>query len=132
MIPQKQIPREIVNSYFTGLEKSGIKSLIEAYMPEPGSNRGYRAWQYILPVLLMLQAGGRHVEDLRQMRDDVGLREVIGLKKMPSLSTYGDWFRRMGRSKGLKCLKGIITKTVKKFLKAMPVDDAMPQFFGKI
>jgi len=44
-------------------------------MPEPGSNRGYRAWQYqyIEPILLMLIGGGRHIEELREIINDVHL-----------------------------------------------------------
>ena len=33
--------------------------------------------------MLMLNGGGRSLEDLRQIRDDHGLREVLELKRMP-------------------------------------------------
>lgn len=38
----------------------GIKEL----MPIHRANRGYRAWQYIEPIMMMLYGGGRHAEDL--------------------------------------------------------------------
>ena len=60
---------------------------VAAALPEPGSNRGYEAWAYIEPVVLMLAGGGRHIEDLREIRDDKALRQVVELRQMPSLST---------------------------------------------
>jgi len=47
----------------------------------------------------MLEGGGRHIEDLREIRDDEALRTMIGLSEMPSLSTYGDWLARTATSK---------------------------------
>lgn len=41
----------------------GIKKL----MPIHKANRGYRAWQYIEPIMMMLYGGGRHAEDLRKV-----------------------------------------------------------------
>lgn len=61
---------------------------------------------------------GRHVEDLRQIRDDMGLRRLIGLMEMPSLSTYGDWIRRKGNGKGLIGINKVNTEVAKGFLKA--------------
>jgi hypothetical protein len=45
-----------------------IEGRVERHFPRPGSNRGYEAWSYIEPLLLMLEGGGRHVEDLREWR----------------------------------------------------------------
>lgn len=135
MIPQRQLSFKLERTnekitphaglvlYAEFLKRSGIKELIQTHMPMPGSNRGYSAWEYILPAVLMLQGGGRHIEDIRQIRDDTGLRELIGLKRMPSLSTYGDWFRRMGNSEALKSLKHAITRAVRGFLKATAVKE---------
>jgi hypothetical protein len=73
----------------------------------PGSNRGYEAWNYIEPMLLMLEGGGRHIEDLREIRDDETLRQLVGLRRMPSLSTFGDWMARAGANGGVEALTGI-------------------------
>jgi hypothetical protein len=73
----------------------------------PGSNRGYEAWSYIEPLLLMLEGGGRHIEDLREIRDDETLRRLIGLRRMPSLSTFGDWIVRSGATGGVEAMRGI-------------------------
>lgn len=86
----------------------GIKNLVETYMPKPGSNRGYRPWQYIEPILLMLIGGGKHIEDLKEIIEDKGLRKLINLESIPSTSTVGDWLRRQGRDIGLEALKKVI------------------------
>jgi hypothetical protein len=83
----------------------GVEKKIEGYFPKPGSNRGYGAWAYIEPVLLMLEGGGRHIEDLREIRDDGPLRELVGMAKMPAVSTYGDWLRRMGARGGERAIR---------------------------
>ncbi len=75
--------------------------------PRPGSNRGYQAWSYIEPLLLMLVGGGRHIEDLREIRDDKPLRALVGVRRMPSLSTFGDWLVRAGRKGGHRAMREV-------------------------
>ena len=76
-------------------------------LPQPGSNRGYEAWAYVEPVVLMLAGGGRHIEDLREIRDDEALRRLVGLRRMPSVSTFGDWLVRMGRRGGPRAMREV-------------------------
>lgn len=63
-------PRAGLSVYSEFLRGFGIKDLIEKHMPSPGSNRGYKAWNYIEPIMLMLYGGGRHIEDLREIVED--------------------------------------------------------------
>ena len=58
------------------------------------------------------------MEDLRQIRDDDGLREVLGLEQMPSSDATGDWLRRRGVSGGLEGLGGVNRRVLKRGLKA--------------
>jgi hypothetical protein len=81
-----------------------------------GSNRGYPAYCYIEPILLMLTGGGKTIEDLREIHNDTALRKLTGMEKMPSPSTVGDWLRRQGNSEGLQALKKVIDITTKKAL----------------
>lgn len=94
----------------------GVKGLIDKHMPAPGSNRGYVAWSYVEPLMLMLYGGGRHIEDLREIAEDKGLRRLIGLKDIPSASTVGDWLRRMGSGSGLNSLNRVIDAVTTKAL----------------
>ncbi len=109
-------PRAGLSVYAEFLRGFGIKDLIERDMPRAGSNRGYRAWQYIEPIMMMLYGGGRHIEDLREIVEDKALRKLIALKDIPSVSTVGDWLRRMGSGEGLDRLKHVIDRATEKAL----------------
>ena len=37
----------------------GVLQSIDRYLPEPGSGAGYKPSEYIFPLLLMLNGGGR-------------------------------------------------------------------------
>jgi hypothetical protein len=91
----------------------GLLNLADRYLPKPGSGAGYKASEYIFPLVLTLNGGGRSLEDTRKIRDDEGLREILPLEKLPSSDATGDWFRRMGTGGGLKGLE----KVNKHFLK---------------
>jgi len=91
--------------------------------PRPGSNRGYEAWEYIEPLLLMLEGGGRHIEDLREIQDDRALRQAIGLRRMPSLSTFGDWLVRQGGSGGVEAMVGVSEEVVGEMQKRLAIPE---------
>jgi len=88
-----------------------VRRKVEGHFPKPGSNRGYEAWSYIEPVLLMLEGGGRHIEDLREIRDDAALRQLVGIGEMPSLSAYGDWLVRARRNGGREAMEKVDEET---------------------
>jgi len=90
----------------------GLLDSADRYLPKPGSGAGYKASEYIFPLVLTLNGGGRSIEDTRKIKDE-GLREILPLEKLPSSDATGDWFRRMGTGGGLKGLE----KVNKRFLK---------------
>ena len=90
------------------LHAMDLRRQIDAAVPGPGSAVGYQPSQFVEPLLLMLHGGGQALEDLRQIRDDRGLRELVGLADTPSaegpasrVDATGDWLRRMGTPQGL-------------------------------
>ncbi|MGA1842889.1 MAG: hypothetical protein ACMUIU_19915 [bacterium] len=62
---------------------------IRRYMPLPGSNRGYEAWRYIEPLILMQYGGGRNISDLKKLREDKVLQKATGMRGI-------SFFRRQG------------------------------------
>jgi len=100
-------PRSGLGLFAEVVRTLGVPGKIEAAFPRPGSNRGYEAWRYIEPLLLMLAGGGRHIEDLREIRDDAALRALVGLRRMPSISTFGDWLVRTGASSGINTMRAV-------------------------
>ncbi len=61
-----------------------VEEIIGKYMPHPGSNRGHDGWEYIRALSLMQYGGGRHIGDLRELREDKVFKKATGLKVIPS------------------------------------------------
>ena len=86
----------------------GLRELTDHYLPDPGSNRGFDPSEVVDAVVLMLQGGGRSLEDLRELKNEEGLMKLIGRDEIPEPDTVGDWLRRMGDPKaGQPRLKGL-------------------------
>ena len=45
---------------------------------------------------MILQAGGRSLEDLRELKGKRALMKLIGREQVPDADSVGDWLRRMG------------------------------------
>lgn len=80
---------------------------LDGALPRPGSGAGYDPSDFVMPLVLMLHGGGRSLEDLRQIREDTGLRDLLGLSSMPSSDATGNWLRRMGAGPGLDGLAAV-------------------------
>lgn len=104
----------LLGEFIVGL---GLLNALDKALPAPGSGAGYRASEHILPLLLMLNGGGRSLEDLRQIRNDRGLREVLPLKRIPSSDAVGDWLRRSGVNGSLEGLARVNRRVLKRGLK---------------
>lgn len=74
----------------------GLRELSDRHLPRPGSNRGYAASAFVDSLVLLLQAGGRRLEDLRELRRESPLLKLVGRDDLPDSDTVGDWLRRMG------------------------------------
>lgn len=74
-----------------------LPAVIDRELPGPGSGHGYRPSKFVIPLVLMLHGGGKKLEDIREIKGEVSLRELLEIKDMPASSTVGDWLRRVGR-----------------------------------
>ena len=97
----------------------GLWQRVEELFPEPGSGRGYRASECVQALVWMLHAGGRRLEDLRELRaEDEVLRE-LGLRAVPDAGTVGDWLRRHGQA-GVAAIQGVSRELVQECLLQEP------------
>ena len=96
---------------------------VNRYLPKPGSGAGYNPSEYIFPLILMLNGGGRSLEDTRQIRADEGLKEILPLKKIPSSDAFGDWLRAMGTNGGLYGLENVNRRLLKRGMKYDGIKD---------
>jgi hypothetical protein len=86
----------------------GLREMTDRYLPAPESNRGYVPSKIVNAVVLMLQGGGRALEDLRELSEDQDLMKLIGQDEVPKPDTVGDWLRRMGDpDRGAAGLEGL-------------------------
>jgi hypothetical protein len=74
----------------------GLKQLSDRHLPGPASNRGYAPSAFLESLVLMLQAGGQTLEDLRELEQEAALMELLNQEEIPDPDTVGDWLRRMG------------------------------------
>lgn len=95
----------------------GLLKAVDRCLPGPGSGAGYLSSEYILPLMLMLNGGGRSLEDIREIRLDAGLRELLALGRIPSSDATGDWLRRSGVNGGLQGLAMVNRRCLKRGLK---------------
>jgi hypothetical protein len=95
----------------------GLLKSVDSSLPKPGSGAGYQPSEYIFPLILMLNGGGRSLEDTRQIRADDGLREILPLERIPSSDAVGDWLRNMGANGGLAGLEKVNRRLLKRAMK---------------
>ena len=96
----------------------GLPRVIDRELPSAGSGRGYRPSQFVMPLILMLHGGGRKLDDLRELKGEVSLRELLEMEGLPASCTVGDWLRRMGKDdRGLLGLGKVNQHIVAEILK---------------
>jgi hypothetical protein len=82
-----------------------LPRVIDEELPGPGSGRGYKPSQFVLSLILMFHGGGKKLEDLREIKGEMSLRELLEMDNLPASGTIGDRLRRMGEdTKGLSGL----------------------------
>ena len=102
---------------------TGVLKALDNHLPAPGSSVGYKASEYIFPLLLMLHGGGRSLEDIRGISRDNGLREVLKIAKVPSSDAFGNWLRRIGKNGGLVGLEMVERYLLREGLKREEIRD---------
>ncbi len=77
---------------------AGVWEKVDRVLKGPKSGRGYQPHEFVQPLVWMLHAGGRRLEDLRELRGEHEVLERLGLEAVPDAGTVGDWLRRPGRA----------------------------------
>ena len=95
----------------------GLSKALDRYLSEPGSGAGYLASEHLFPLVLMLNGGGRTLENVREIREDAGLRGILKLQRMPLSDATGDWLRRSGNKGGLEGLEKVNRKLLRRALR---------------
>lgn len=61
----------------------GLRALVARHLPRPGSNRGYAPSVVVETVVLLLQTGGRTLEDLRELAREDALLALLSHDVIP-------------------------------------------------
>ena len=73
-----------------------LSETIDAHFPAPKSNRGFTPSIFIQSFVLMQHEGSFHLDDVKHLKEDNGLRKVLNLKHIPHATTLGGWLHKMG------------------------------------
>lgn len=79
------------------MEGIGLKRQIEEEYPLPGSNRGFKGWEYIRELMFHFLDGGRHLEDMSDLEIDEGFRLLNDIRHFATADAVGNWLRKQGK-----------------------------------
>jgi hypothetical protein len=95
----------------------GVWEEVDRALKGPRSGRGYQPREFVQALVWMLHAGGRRLEDLRELRAEHEVLKELGLESVPDAGTVGDWLRRQGEA-GAEALKPVNQKVIAPCLEA--------------
>src|SRR3990172_8000702 len=97
----------------------GVWERVKAGLEGPRSGRGYRASAFVQALVWMLHAGGRRLEDLRELGAEQEVLQPLGLRAVPDAGTVGDWLRRQGAA-GVAAIQAVSRELVQEVLQQEP------------
>src|SRR6516165_3139163 len=68
---------------------AGVWEKVDRRVEGPKSGRGYQPHEFVQPLVWMLHAGGRRLEDLRELRGEQEVLARQGLESVPDAGTVG-------------------------------------------
>ncbi|MGC9036058.1 MAG: hypothetical protein ACP5K7_09520, partial [Verrucomicrobiia bacterium] len=104
------------------LNESGLINLIKQYPaldPRTNKNHGFEPDVYLTVFLVGLASGGKSLADIESLNNDIPLKEILGLKKIPDQSALGEWLRALGDD-GWRALRQINRQFINWALKKIP------------
>jgi len=91
---------------------AGVVAEIRRRLPTPGSNRGIRPEEYVMPLALMLTGGGRTMEDIREIARDTALRRLCRFRRLPGADAVARWLKAPRRLPGMKKVNEHLYRTI--------------------
>jgi hypothetical protein len=85
----------------------GLWEEVDRVLAGPKSGRGYAPHEFVQALVWMLHAGGRRLEDLRELRAEQEVLGALGLEAVPEAGTVGDWRRRQGAGGRRRCKRSV-------------------------
>ena len=73
-----------------------LEELCNNILPKAKHPNGYKAFEFIYPLILMLNSGGRFFDDIKEIRTDKALLKLLKIKNIPTPSAYSKYLRKLG------------------------------------
>jgi len=93
---EKLTPRSGVIILGEFLKGIGLEQLCNINLPKPLNHRGYNPFEYIFSLVLMLNGGGRVLEDIKEIKQDVALKQSLNIENIPTASAIIKWLKKVG------------------------------------
>lgn len=106
--------------YFETAIKFGLTEKIREIFPPPGSNRGHNAHDIVMSIILMMLAGGQHMNDIREIAQDAALLKLCGIKKVPGPDAVARFLKKPGN---LRLLNFLVEYLNKQILRQMSLNE---------
>jgi hypothetical protein len=97
-------------------QAKGVWRRVDELFGPPGSGRGYQASEYVRTLVWLLHAGGRRLEDVRELRAEQAVLKQLGLRRLPSSDALGDWLRRQGDGAGVAAVQQLNEELLQSYL----------------
>jgi hypothetical protein len=97
----------------------GLWGRVDQLFGQPGSGRGYQASEYVRTLVWLLHAGGRRLEDVRELAAEGEVLKELGLERLPSSDALGDWLRRQGAGKGVAAVQQLNEELLQRYLSSL-------------
>ncbi len=95
-----------------------LAQLCNTNLPKAKRNKGYSAYEFIYPLILMLHSGGRFFDDIKEIKVDCALTTLLKIKNIPTANTFSKYLRKHGIN-GEEGMRNINKKYLKRFLKSI-------------
>ena len=119
---EKLTPRTgvaILGEYLKGLN---LEKLCNTNIPLAKHPNGYTPFEFIYPLILMLHSGGRVLDDIKEIREDLALSTLLKIDNIPTASAYTKYLHKHNTI-GENGIRKINKQFLKRFLKSIKSEE---------
>ena len=81
------------------VERLGVAPAIDAAVRVLRRCKWYTESDHILTLIYNMLTGGSTLSDINRLRDDPGVKRVLGTERIPHATTAGDFLARFGEKR---------------------------------
>lgn len=119
---EKLTPRTGVAIFGEYLKGMNLKHLCNSEIKSSTHHKAYDPFDYIYPLILMQQSGGRVIDDIKEIRMDEALKTILKIDNIPTADAIIKYLHKLG-SDGEEAVRKINRKYLKRFLKSIKNED---------